>query len=54
MYSKLEERIDKLMDLINLNEYMAKMEDYIGEFQEEINSREKNRKDTDGRRYKRN
>ena len=45
MYSKLEEKIDKLMDLINLNEYVAKMEDYIGEFQEEINLREKSRND---------
>ena len=45
MLNKLEEKIDKLMDLINLNEYMEKMEDYIGEFQEEINMREKSRKD---------
>ena len=45
IYSKLEERIDKLMDLIDLNEYVAKMEDYIGEFQEEINLREKSRND---------
>ena len=45
MLNKLEEKINKLMDLINLNEYMEKMEDYIGEFQEEINMREKSRKD---------
>ena len=45
MFTKLEEKIDKLMDLININEYVAKMEDYIGEFQEEINLREKSRKD---------
>ena len=45
IYSKLEERIDKLMDLININEYVAKMEDYIGEFQEEINMRQKSRND---------
>ena len=45
MFNKLEEKMDKLMDLININEYMAKMEDYIGEFQEEINLREKSRKD---------
>ena len=45
MFTKLEEKIDKLMDLINIKEYVAKMEDYIGEFQEEINLREKSRKD---------
>ena len=45
MFTKLEEKIDKLMDLININEYVAKMEDYIGEFQEEINLRKKSRKD---------
>ena len=45
MFSKLEAKMDKLMDLININEYMAKMEDYIGEFQEEMNLREKSRKD---------
>ena len=45
MFTKLEEKIDKLMDLININEYVAKMEDYIGECQEEINLREKSRKD---------
>ena len=45
MYSKLEQRIDKLMDLMNINEYMGKLEDYIGEFQEELNRREKSRID---------
>ena len=45
MFSKLEERLEKLMDLINVNEYVGQMESIIGEFQEEINMREKSRKD---------
>ena len=45
MFSKLEEKIDKLMGLININEYVDKIEDYIGEFQEEINRREQSRND---------
>ena len=45
MYSKLEENIGKLMDLININEYVAKMEDYIGEFQEELKRRDQSRND---------
>ena len=44
MYSKLEQKLGKLMDL-NINEYISKIEDYIGEFQEELNRREESRID---------
>ena len=44
MYSRLEEKIDQLMNLMNISEYVTKIEDYIGEYQDEIKRREKYRK----------